>query len=169
MKLGLIIVLGMLVVFVVLGLAIWGGKKRRRLEEEIRELDRERIGEVYEDALKRLKPSHPQLDPQDFNGTIAWLEKELSPSNDSFVGLLQRGDFSDFWVVHLGVFLGELMREHALSPAEWVKDEAGQWKIRIKLLSGPFLWDPFDDVQKRYYKYEPPDWFMALKLIQTLK
>src|SRR5688572_28192688 len=127
MKLGLIIALGALVVFLVLGLAIWGGRKRRRLEEEVRELDRKRIGEVYEDALTRLKPSYPKLDPEDFNGTIGWLEQELKPTNDNFIGLLQRGDFSEFWVVHLGVFLGELMRKHALSPADWLKDDAGLW------------------------------------------
>jgi len=169
MKPGLIIILGVFVVSLVLGLAIWGRKKRRRLEEEIRELDEKRIGEVHADALKRLKPSYPQLDPDDFNGTITWLERELKPSNDTFVGLLQRGDFFEFWVVNLGVFLGELMRKHALSPAEWVKDEAGQWKIRIRLPSGPFFWNPFEEVQKRYYKGEPADWFMALRLIQTLK
>lgn len=148
----LLIVLGCVLVLVIITVLVYARRKGNRLRAEISELERARLDEIFEDVVKRLKPSYPELDPNNFGDTMALLEKELGSNGEKFVALLQRGDYFEFWIVNLGVFLGELVRRNAAAPAAWVRDEHGGWKVKFNLKSTQYTWDPFTEAHKQYLK-----------------
>jgi hypothetical protein len=153
---------------VTIGIIFYARRKGNRLRNEIRELDRGRLDEIFEDVLKRLKPSYPQLDPNNYSDTLTLLEKELRSNPDKFIGLLQRGDYYEFWIVNLGVFVGEFIRRHTAAPADWVQDATGRWQIRFKLQTRDHFWDPFTEAHRQYLK-SGSDLLLGMPLLKNLK
>lgn len=143
-------------------------RKGNRLRNEIKDLDRGRLDEIFEEVLQLLRPSYPQLDPNNYSDTLALLEKELRSNTDNFIRLLQRGDYPEFWIVNLGVFLGEFIRRHAVAPADWVRDETGGWQIRFKLQPQDHFWNPFTEAHRQYLK-SGSDLLLGMPLLKNLK
>lgn len=126
------------------------GKTLKRVVGEVSALSEDDFPRIHDDALKRLKVNFESVDFDEFNEVANFLEAEFGPRDESFVGLLCRGDFFEAWIVNLGVFVGETVRRHALMKVEWFKDQGGLWKLQRHMTTGEHVWDPFESVRKRF-------------------
>jgi len=164
-------VVGLLIV-VLVGLLIYGRRRRRSLLALFNAIEKEKIPVIEAEVRTRLETAYPELNLDDFNGAACFLDEELRPGNERFLSALPQEQFEskspDFWVIDVGILVGKLVRRHSALKPDWKRNGAGVWNLCFPLSSGEFVWNPFD-VMERHYAGQLSDLVMSLQLVKNLK
>ena len=98
-----------------------------------------------------------QLDSDHWQEAAAALDAALkdNPQRQKIVRGFSRPELSYYWVLPLGAYLGELLRQH--TNGEWRFSGTGAPIMEIAVGGGTMTTFPFDKVQKHYWQGDPGD------------
>lgn len=128
------------------------------------------LKDLRQEIEKRIEPNFEEMmQREDFGKVVVFLDNKFQQFSAGFVSIFQSGDFFYDWIIRLGVYVGDLVIQHSINKAEWIKGEHGLLMVQFERSSGPFRWSPFEFVERRYFFGEPEDLYLSLDLFKKLK
>lgn len=144
--------------------------KRSRVRKNLEAYGLSYLEELRKDIGKRVGPNFDEMTcTDDFGKAAGFLADRFQQFSREFVSVFRSGDFFYDWVIRLGVYVGDLVVRHSINKAQWTVDEAGLLVVQIERDSGPFRWNPFEFVERRYFFGDPGDLYLSLDIFRKLK
>lgn len=144
--------------------------KRGQWRSKLRRYQISDLDEVRKDNAQRIEPNFPQMKRMDdFHQVVSFLSRNFKQFSVEFVSIFQSGNVFYDWIIRIGVYVGDLVVQHSVNKAAWVIDEHGDLKVRFDRDIGPFEWDPFEFVERRFFFGEPDDFYLTLDIFKKLK